>query len=64
MTRVLILLLIGAATFLVIWLLNNPDAMEGVWLYLVGLSGVIIKVSQTIYEKIKELFEDTKTKES
>jgi hypothetical protein len=61
MTRVLLLFLIAAATFFVIWLLNNPSYVHDLWLYLVGLSGVIIKFGKIAYEKIKKLFEDIKS---
>ena len=61
MTRVLLLFIIAAATFLVIWLLNNPSYINDIWLYLVGLSGVIIKFGKIAYEKLKKLFEDTKS---
>jgi hypothetical protein len=60
MNRFLTLVLIGAATFFVIWLLNNPTALDQIWLYLIGLSGVIIKVGKIGYEKLKKLFDDTK----
>ena len=60
MNRILLLILIGAATFLILWLLNNPSAMEGVWLYLIGLSGVILKTGKLIFEKIKKLFNENK----
>ena len=61
MTRALTLLLIGAATFFIIWLLNNPHVLDNIWLYMVGLSGVIIKVGKVVYEKLKKVFEDKKS---
>jgi hypothetical protein len=58
MIRFLLLLLIGAVTFGLVYLANHPDVFGDLWLYLIGLAGAIIKLFKVIWEKIKNLGKD------
>jgi len=56
MKRFIILFTVAVITFGVIYLLNNPDLVEGIWLYMVGLFGVIVKFCQVVFKKISDWF--------
>ena len=53
MMRFLLLLIIAALTFGIIYLATRPDVFDQLWLYLVGLAAVIIKFFQVLWKKIK-----------
>lgn len=54
MNRLLLLVLIGAATFLVVLYVQRPEVIHDFWLWVVGFSGVILRA----FIWIKEKFED------
>jgi len=56
--RFYLLLLIGIITFIILMFANNPDLLNDVWMYIVGLSGVILKLIQTVRDKIKTFASD------
>ena len=60
MNRILLLILIAGLTFLVVLFTLRPDLLDTVWLWLVGLSGAIIKGFHLIIEFFKEKFSDEK----
>ncbi len=65
MNRILLLILIAGALFLLILFAVRPDLIENIWLWLIGLSGVIVKSFQWLFEAIKKLVGgDEKTKKS
>ena len=68
MNRFLLLVLIAGATFLIILFAVKPELIENIWLWIIGLSGAIVKAFQTLIEFFKEKFsgdkETTEKKES
>ena len=56
MNRVLLLILVAGATFLIILFALKPELIGDIWLWLVGLSGVIIKAFQSLIGYIKKMF--------
>ncbi|HQQ97187.1 MAG TPA: hypothetical protein PLX35_07980 [Cyclobacteriaceae bacterium] len=58
MNRLFILLLIGALTFIVLMFANNPDFFNEIWLYVIGLSGGILKVLSLLRTKISSFSTD------
>ena len=58
--RILFLLLVAGITFLVVLLLARPDLLENVWMWLVGLSGSIIKAGQAFVQFCQKTFGDKK----
>ena len=58
MMRYLLLIIIAIVTFGILYYANNPGALDDVWLYLVGLSGAIIKLFQILWEKLKNFGND------
>lgn len=63
MKRVILLVLIAIATFLLFALYKNPGVLEDIWIWVIGLLGAIIKGGRSILEYIKSLFkkEDSAT---
>jgi hypothetical protein len=62
MTRILLLILIGAATFFLLLLAANPDLLEDVWLYIIGLAGAVVKLFQVLASKIKNFTQEVKNR--
>lgn len=60
MNRFLLLVLIAGATFLIILFAIKPELIDNIWLWLVGLSGVIVKAFQMLIDFFKEKFSDDK----
>ena len=60
MNRFLLLVLIAGATFLIILFAVKPELIENIWLWIIGLSGAIIKAFQTLIEFFKEKFSSDK----
>ncbi len=60
MNRVLLLILIAGLTFLVVLFAMRPDLLDSVWLWLVGLSGAIIKGFHLIIDFFKDKFSSDK----
>lgn len=56
MNRFLLLVLIAGAIFLIILFAIKPELIDSIWLWLVGLSGVIVKAFQLLYNFFKEKF--------
>lgn len=56
--RLLFLLLVAGLTFLAVLFLARPDLLEDVWMWLIGLSGSIIKAGQSFVEFLKKTFGD------
>jgi len=57
MNRFIILLLTAIVTFILIFLLINPDLVNEFWLFVVGFAGIIIKGFKTFFEKLKSGFQ-------
>ena len=49
MNRVLLLILIAGAVFLLILFAVKPELIGNTWLWLIGLSGVIVKSLQSMF---------------
>ena len=60
MNRFLLLVLIAGATFLIILFAVKPELIENIWLWIIGLSGAIIKAFQTLIDFFKEKFSGDK----
>ena len=56
MNRLLLLVLIGACTFLVVLFLRRPDILKEVWLWLVGLAGPIVHAGDFLIKRVKGIF--------
>ena len=56
MNRLLLLILIAAGLFLLILFAIKPELIGNIWLWLVGLSGVIVKGIQWLFENIRKAF--------
>lgn len=54
MKRVFSLILVGLVTFGVIYLIKNPQVIEDIWMWLVGLSGSIVAIGQKVISFVKE----------
>ncbi len=53
--RFLLLVLIAGATFLLILFAARPDLISNIWLWFVGLAGVIVKTFQWLADYFKKL---------
>lgn len=62
MNRFLLLVLVAGATFLIILFAVKPELIENIWLWLVGLSGFIVKAFQSLVDFFKEKFSGEKEK--
>lgn len=60
MNRVLLLILVAAATFLIVLLAVKPELLDGVWLWLVGFAGVIAKGFELVAKFFRDLFSSDK----
>ena len=56
MNRLLLLVLIGACTFLVVLFLRRPDILKEVWLWLVVLAGPIVRAGDFLIKRVKGIF--------
>jgi len=56
MNRILLLLLVAGATYLLVVLAVKPELIGNVWLWFVGLSGLIVRVFQLLTNYVKKLF--------
>lgn len=61
MKRFLLLLLIAVITFVIFALIKNPGVLEEIWLWIIGLIGLIIKSFRSIFEYFKNLIADDET---
>lgn len=62
MNRFLLLVLVAAVTFLLILFAVKPELIDNIWLWLVGLSGFIVKAFQSLVDFFKEKFSGDKEK--
>lgn len=62
MNRFLLLVLVAGATFLIILFALKPELIDNIWLWLVGLSGFIVKSFQSLVEFFKGKFSGDKEK--
>jgi membrane protease YdiL (CAAX protease family) len=53
MIRFLLLILIGAITFAILYFANHPEAFDDIWLYVIGLAGAIVKFFRIFWDKLK-----------
>ncbi len=60
MNRFLLLVLIAGATFLIILFAVKPELIGNIWLWLIGLAGVIVKAFQMLIDFFKEKFSGDK----
>ncbi len=60
MNRILLLILIAGLTFLIVLFAVKPELLESVWLWLIGLSGAIVKAFQLLIEFFKDKFSGDK----
>ncbi len=60
MNRILLLILVAAATFLIILFAVKPELIEGIWLWLIGFAGVIVRGFQSLINFFKEKFASDK----
>ncbi len=54
MSRITALLFIGLITFILVLLATNPDLFEKIYLYFIGLAGVVIEAIKGLIESIKK----------
>ncbi|MDN5202343.1 DUF5675 family protein [Fulvivirgaceae bacterium BMA10] len=54
MKRIVFLIFIGIITFAVIYFIKNPDMLEDIWLWIVGLVGLIGQSVKSFYNYIIE----------
>jgi hypothetical protein len=57
MKRFLLLIFIAIATFLLFAFFKNPELLNDIWLWLIGLAGLIIKTGKGMVDYFKSLFE-------
>jgi len=62
MKRVLLLVVVAGLTFLVILFATKPELLNDIWIWAIGLSGLIIKGFQSIIEYFKGLFDGDESK--
>lgn len=62
MNRFLLLVLVAGATFLIVLFALKPELIDNIWLWLVGLSGVIVKSFQSMIDFFKDKFSSDKEK--
>ncbi len=60
MNRFLLLILVAGITFLIILFAIKPELIESVWLWIIGLSGTIIKAFQLLIDFFKKKFSGDK----
>ena len=53
--RIILLLLVAAATFAVVYIYARPEILEEVWLWLIGLAGTVVRLFQLAKDFIKKL---------
>jgi hypothetical protein len=55
MNRIVILILIALATFVLLLVINNSTWTDDIWMYLVGLAGIVVKGFQSITSWFKKM---------
>ncbi len=61
MKRLILLVAVGLVTFFVIYLLKNPDELDQLWLYVIGLGATAIQLGKKIIDKLHGLLAKTET---
>ena len=54
MNRFTILVFIGLITFFVVFWIKRPEVISDIWLWLVGLSGLIIALYRRLKQEVEE----------
>jgi hypothetical protein len=54
--RIMSLIFIAIITFLIVLMVKRPELLKDFWLWLVGLSGLVLHAFQVIWKDAKELF--------
>jgi hypothetical protein len=62
MNRFLALLFIALVTFAIVLLATNPDWVSEIWLYVIGLFGLIGKIFKSAANRFKNVFKDIAAK--
>jgi len=57
MKRILLLILIAIITFVIVALFHNIDLLKDIWLWLIGLAGVIIRAGKGILDYFKSFLD-------
>ncbi|MBV6644529.1 MAG: hypothetical protein KI790_03720 [Cyclobacteriaceae bacterium] len=57
MKRALLLIFVAIATFALFALYKNPEVLEDIWIWILGLIGTIVKGGKSIVEYFKQLLE-------
>ncbi len=60
MNRILLLILIAGLTFLIVLFAVKPELIESIWLWVIGLSGTIVKAFQLLIDFFKKKFSEEK----
>ncbi|HEV8514099.1 MAG TPA: hypothetical protein VGQ59_12520 [Cyclobacteriaceae bacterium] len=55
MKRVILLTAIAILAFFIIYLLKNPDELNQLWLYVIGLAGTAIQLGKIVINKLHDL---------
>lgn len=61
MKRVFLLLFVAIITFLIVVFFKNPGFLDDIWMWLVGLAGLIIKGGKSIINYFSSLFDKLST---
>ena len=64
MNRFTALLLIALLSFILVLLITNPDLFNDIYLYLIGLAGVIVKALQGFRDSIAKAISGDRQEES
>ena len=62
MNRFLALLFIALVTFIIVLLATNPDWIGEIWLYVIGLFGLIAKIFKSAAAKFTDVFKEIAAK--
>lgn len=54
--RIVSLILIAIITFVIVLVVKRPELLKDFWLWLVGLSGLVLRGLQIIWDHMKEIF--------
>ncbi len=54
--RIVSLIFIAIITFVIVLMVKRPELLKDFWLWLIGLSGLVLHALQTIWNYAKELF--------
>jgi Family of unknown function (DUF5675) len=63
MNRLLLLILVAGFVFLIVLFAAKPEMIDNIWMWLIGLSGGIVKIFQSLINFFKEKFTDDKKAE-